>query len=266
MKPSKSNAFQRIESGLSRITRADPSDPIASMYAALSETEFGWSLQLEPMRAIDALKPWARLATSHDAFTLLCGEPTHSGDGAGTLAALAARLDVPVMEQFDPQYLVVDELALRDLLVLSSMNDLLAVLIAGPIEAADARAIAAASAAGRSALRAQLRAVAALKVGGVRTVGLVTRQRDQAALFVAENFRHYLAALRDCPASEIAPPEPELIHRLLDRTGRLTVRPIETSAFSTWLDVGVSTASNGEVRPADASLVYDIPGDSWHGE
>jgi hypothetical protein len=52
----------------------------------------------------------------------------------------------------------------------------------------------------------------------------------------------------------------------LKGTGTLTVRPIETEIFSTSIDVGIGTNNDGTTKPADRSLIFDIPSNSWHDE
>ncbi len=269
MRPSNSNAFLRPTHD--RVERRPKSlaGLLSTMRAELKDTDFGYSLEIEPMRAINALRPWKRLADRHDTEAAILWAPAPAGNGdSGTnsLAALARRLDVPVIEQFNEHQLLLDHEALRDILALTDSDGLVAVLVDGPIEPADAEAIDLALRAGETPLKADCRAVAAMRIVKDRAVAIETRTRRQAAVFVADNFRQYLAALRDRPADDFSSPETSLIEDLLLRTGRLAVRPIETEVYSTSIDVGVSTISNGEIRPADGSLIYDITSDTWHGE
>ncbi|MDY7107396.1 MAG: hypothetical protein SYC29_02050, partial [Planctomycetota bacterium] len=243
---------------------------LSPMRATLEKTDQGLALQLEPMRAADAVRPWSQLQFNTDAHTLVL-RPSAQRDGSpdaadGSLADLAGQLDLPLVGVLDAEQLVLDLKGLRELTEATALDGLVLVMIDGPIEASDGAAIARALRAGRSPLESELRAVAALEVRHDRGVRLEVRDLDHAAAFVAENFRHYLAALRDRPVDHFAAPEPTLIGRLLDRTGRMTVRPIETEVYSASIDVGVSTSSNGELRPADGSLIYDIPSNTWHGD
>jgi len=269
MKPSNSNAFLRDLSGTRGPSAGRLAGLLSPMRAVVTDADFGYVLELEPIRAIDALEPWSHLAGNGDMHTLLCRLPWHetsAEDDAEPLSAIAHRLGVPVAQELSPQQLVMDHEPLRYLFATAELDGVAAVLIEGPLEIGDAEAIRRAMEGGLSPLVAEVRAVASMRIVNDRAVVIETRTREQGAAFVAENFRHYLAALRNRPASDFAPPEVPLIAYLLRRTGRLTVRPIETEIFATSIDVGVSTGSNGELRPADASLVYDIPSDSWHGE
>ena len=179
---------------------------------------------------------------------------------------VARRLGIPIIEQFGDNLLLLSHDSLRELLALTDPDGLVAVLVEGVIEARDAAAIGRALETGETALKSECRAIAAMLIVKDRAVTIETRTRDQAAGFVAHNFRHYLSALRDRPADDFASPEVPLIENLLLRTGRLSVKPIETEVYSTSIDVGISTSSNGEVRPADDSLIYDIISNTWHGD
>jgi hypothetical protein len=140
------------------------------------------------------------------------------------------------------------------------------VAIDGPIESRDAQVVNKCIDAGKSPLLCELRATAALEVLGDRNVVLHSRSRDQALAMVAENFRHYLAARMERPLSNFSAPQTWHIERLLDESGMLTVRPIETQIFSTSIDVGVNTSRERFGAPAKRSLIYDRPSDSWHDE
>jgi hypothetical protein len=270
MKPLKNNAFLRNNGGVRHARGRSLAALLSPMRAALEKTDHGFALQLEPMRASDAIQPWSGLQFSAEALTLVIRPAVRGGSAPGesgaSLADLADRLGLPVVDRLDADQIVLGLKGLRELAAATALDGLLLVLIEGPIEGADGLAIARAVQAGRSPLESELRAIAALEVRHDRGVLLEVRDIDHAAAFVAENFRHYLAALRDQPVERFAAPEPALIERMLDRTGRMTVRPIETDVYSASIDVGISTSSNGELRPADGSLIYDIPSNTWHGD
>jgi hypothetical protein len=78
-------------------------------------------------------------------------------------------------------------------------------VVDGVLDHGDARAINKAVEGGRSPLLAELRAATALEVLGDRSVVLHCRARDQALALVAENFRHYLAALTNRHTSQFDP-------------------------------------------------------------
>jgi hypothetical protein len=139
-------------------------------------------------------------------------------------------------------------------------------MIDGPIHSGDARAISAAVREGSSPLAGELRAILAVRGVGPRVTVVDARERAILATFVGERLRHYVAALRHGRVDEVGGPEPALVERVLDRSGTLRVRPIETEVYSTFIDVGISTAADESAGPADASLIYDLTSRTWHGE
>jgi hypothetical protein len=186
--------------------------------------------------------------------------------GHASLQSIADRLAIPALERFSADQLLLDEAGLRQLINTCSCTRLLAVRIEGPLEQGDVKAINGAMDSGKSPLSAELRAEMALEVTNDRSVVLHVREKQLALRLVAENFRHYLSALRNRSVTEFASPEPWQIERLLSLSGSLTVRPIETEMFSTSIDVGISTNTGGDTKPANRSLIYDIPSNSWHDE
>ena len=91
---------------------------------------------------------------------------------------------------------------------------------------------------------------------------------EDAILSVAgEVLRKYrILTMQDRMNGAIEPPDLGLIHGLLSHTGSFTIRPIETESYSTWIDIGFSTCPRRSVKPADRSLIYDMIGNSWHGD
>lgn len=259
---------------------------LSPMQAVLKETHYGWSLQLSPIRAFDALRVWTRMAadaTSSDGeepvsvlFDVAFAPRDRHGSrdrlpalAGGSLGELADRLGIATISRFEHvlgDQLVMFEAAQRELIGTIGTSRVRSVLVAGPVEQSDGKAMMQAIEAGRSPLEVEFRAIAALEVQRDRVATLHVRDKDYAAMMVAENFRHYLAALRSRPASEFATPEPSQLRRLLEVSGSITVRPIETDVFSTSIDVGISTATDGRRTPADKSLIYDVPSNTWHDE
>jgi hypothetical protein len=269
MNASENNAFLR--GGNSRRWNRNRSlaGLLSPMRARLDQSASGFSLTVEPMRAVDALDPFLDLVPTDYGLTLLCGEVARSDESATTdrsIGALARRHGITVVERFSDRYVLVDEQALRALAARTRLDGLTAVLIDGPVEQCDVDAIDAALARRGSPLEAELRAVAAMRVVDDRVVTLETRESRDASRLAAENFRHYLAALRGRPSRQFAAPEAAIIERLLEYSGEIAVRPIETEVFSTSVDVGVSTQPDGDTHPADQSLIYDVYSNSWHGE
>jgi hypothetical protein len=242
---------------------------LASMQADLREADFGWSLELSPMRAIDALEGLNPASQpQHSISYLVSMEQSAWSNAAGDtpIAEIADKLSIAVMDRFGPNMLVMDEESLRQLVSLCQPTRLLAVAVEGEIDSRDAGAINRAIEAGHSPLLAELRANIALEVLGDRTVVLHSRTKACALGLVAQNVRHYLAALRERSMSQFATPEAWQIEQLLDDTGTLTIRPIETQVFSTSIDIGVNTTRERFTQPANRSLIYDLPSETWHAE
>lgn len=245
---------------------------LAPLSAKIEETNFGYSLEIAPMRAFDALRLWPRLSDHEEAsalvYDVIAGNERRMA-AAGvtpdlTLAQVAERLEIPVIEEFSNQAIVMEPACVRELAGMLDAVALRSVLVEGPIDRRDAVAMAAAVAQGDSPLLAELRAVAAINVRRDRVIELHTRVQEQALRLVGESFRHYVASLQRRPVEEFAAPEPWQLERLLGISGSLAVRPIETDMFSTSVDVGISTSL--QQRPADRSLIYDLPSNTWHDE
>ncbi len=182
------------------------------------------------------------------------------------LRGMAERARLRVGEIFSDHELAVDELTLRELVTFCPQRALCCVLIDGPIESGDVRAISRAIESKRSPLAAELRATAALRVNNDSSVTLETRDKSQCLHLVSEIFRQYLAALGRRPVRDFNGPETWQVERLLGVSGEINVRPRETDWYSTSVDVGISTECGEPTRPADRSLVYDLPSGTWHDE
>lgn len=130
----------------------------------------------------------------------------------------------------------------------------------GPIELGDANAIIASISSSNSPLEAECRMhsmIASVSQGGISAH---VRKYDDALALVSESFRQYASNLLNCNASS---PDLGLMATLFERGDDISVRPIESEVFSTFLDVGVSSSPE---CAADQALIYDIHSDSWHGE
>jgi len=240
---------------------------LAPMQVDLRETSFGWPLDLSPIQAIDVLQA-LKLGDDTSIHFLVNMEQSawRDGDRELTIAEIAQRVAIQPIATLSPDQLVLDQTSLLQLVSLCQPSRLVVVAVEGEIDARDAQAIEGAIAANRSPLLAEIRAVAAVEVLGDRSVVVHSRSKSLPLKLVADNFRHYLAALTNTPAAHFEAPEPWHIERLLSLNGMLTVRPIETQQFSTSIDVGVNTAKERFSKPADHSLIYDIPSNTWHDE
>lgn len=232
----------------------------------------GVVLRLSPMRVCDALREWEAECASTGCSTLLIGPlstPTAGADrctGPVTLAADLARLvEGDGCEYLGDDLAVCQPAFLRSLLRGVRVPTLTLVRVAGEIERRDALCIRTAVLAGRPAWSADFRASTTLRVTDDESVVLETLLEQCALRLVAENVTHFLAALLDRDPDSIARPWPWQVKRLLDVSGSIRLRPEEADVYSTSVDLGVSTAVNGE-GPAQQSLVYDRPSDTWHDE
>jgi len=269
MKRKHKNAFTSHNSGELRGPRSSLAGMLSPLRASLEKTGFGCRLTLSPIRLPQAMAVWSELAPDSEMHTLIFTVHPSNGRANGgslSIADTAAWLGVEGVESFDDGSCVFEGRSLHELLGLLQPAGMMAVLVDGQIEARDAKAMIRSVRAGGSPLEAEIRAVAAIRAKSDRSVVLDARTTLQAAMLVAENFRHYLAAMRDQPVAEFTRPEPWQVERALQVTGALTVRPIETEVFSTSIDIGISTDPDGRPKPADQSLIYDIFSRTWHDE
>jgi hypothetical protein len=143
--------------------------------------------------------------------------------------------------------------------------DHVAVLVEGPVEPADAAAIGRALGAGYGALDGDLRAVASARVRNDRTTVIEARDAEDAVRFLAAMLRRYVATVTKHTVENVAMPDEGLLLHALERTGRITIRPIETEMYATFIDIGISTSEDIDGAPADTSLIYDRVSNTWHG-
>ena len=132
--------------------------------------------------------------------------------------------------------------------------------VEGPIEVGDANAIIASVSSSNSPLAAECRMQSMITSTTSGGISAHVRNHDDALSLVAEAFRQYASNLLNCNA---APPELGLVATLFENSDVLSVRPIETEVFSTFLDVGVSSTNE---TAAEYTLIYDIHSDTWHGD
>jgi hypothetical protein len=223
------------------------------------------------MRAVHVLPVWRLIGGRGDAATLVFGYAPPARPPAAhaqmlRLSPVATTVGAAV-EALDSDHCIFDDGGLARLLPLLDRASLCAVRVDGPIEPYDALAIDRAAAAGHSPLDVEIRASAYMRVVDDECVTLHVRDKSHALALVAENMRHYLAALTGRPLSGFDAPPLWQVERVLGITGEISVRGLETALYTTWIDVGVSTRRSGEPeRPAERSLIYDLPSDTWHDE
>jgi hypothetical protein len=138
--------------------------------------------------------------------------------------------------------------------------------IEGPVEDGDAHALHQAWERRSCLLAAELRANLSV-IRGVNGV-LILRTGDQDVLLHAagELLREHVHRATGRSLHRIAAPDAGLMHAFLSISGTMSLRPIETQSYSTWIDVGISTCTSRSIRPADCSVIYDTVGNSWHGD
>jgi len=140
------------------------------------------------------------------------------------------------------------------------------VLLDGAVEDGDAQAMQRAWERGGCLLDAEVRATTSVvsDIGGT----LVFRSTDEELLLlvVGELLCNYVAEQRSQSITALTRPEPGLVHALLAISGTLSIRPIETELYSTWVDIGINTCPHRSIGPADTSIIYDTVGNSWHGD
>jgi hypothetical protein len=242
---------------------------LAPMQADVRETEFGCSLELSPMQAFDALAallPEGDESSSSQFIVLLEQSAWREDDRELNAGEIASRLAIPQIIQPKAGLVVMDETGLRQLVSLCQPSRLVVVMVRGEVDERDVAAVNRAIQDGRSPLLVEVRAEYAIEVLGDRSIVLHARARATTLALIAENFRHYLAAVCNSPAAVFGVPEQWQLERLLDESGALTIRPIETQRFSTSIDVGINTTRERFSKPADRSLIYDLPSHTWHDE
>lgn len=270
-KPGKSNRMRGDAPGSAQGSDKNESNPfgviLAPMQADLREASFGFSLELSPIQAVDAVHALHRACPPSVQFLVSVEQSAwRDGNTDAKLAAIADRVGIEPLEVISPDQIVLDAASLQALIAMTQPLRMLVTAIDGPIETGDALAINKAIDGGRSPLSADLRALAALEVLGDSSLVLHTPVREIALHVVAENFRHYLAAILDKPAESFIAPELSQIEFLMQVSGAMTVRPIETQVQSESIDIGVNTSAERFTQPANLSIVYDRPSNSWHAE
>ena len=131
----------------------------------------------------------------------------------------------------------------------------------GPVELGDAKAIVHDVEHSSSPLCADFRMQSIVTTKDGESVLAHVRNYDDALTLVAAAISQYANALI---GEFVSPPDLGLVDSLLERSGIISIRTIETEIFSSFIDVGISTS--GPSEPADSMMIYDIHSDSWYGE
>jgi hypothetical protein len=136
-----------------------------------------------------------------------------------------------------------------------------AACVDGPIEIGDADAIIQAVSESQSPLRSDMRMQSIVTSTGGNGIRAHVRKHDDALIIAACAIAQYATDLLGGP---VAYPDLGLIDYLLGQTGYISIKPVETEVYSTFVDMGVSTSDS--TQPANATLIYDLHSDSWHGD
>lgn len=251
----------------------------ARMIAAEDEQGATVRLHIEPMHLSAASGVWRSIAEDRCRNVLLRGEialETLPGEVARELGRLRTRSRVEFGLDLEtrgrkrrgeplPGPIVLDDDEFDWVSESFTWVSLEAARIEGPIDPGDVVAMEAMLARGRPAMDGDMRALASLSLDECGTLGFAARSPRPALRLVAEDLALYLAAALRRDPDEIGRPSTGLVHRLLDPTGALRIRPGETEVYPGSVDVGVATGAGAD-GPANASLIYDIPSDSWHAD
>lgn len=230
------------------------------------------TLRIRPMHLSQAIEVWTHDLPS-PAWTVVVGTSIEAGTTdleaiAGLARRSRERLGLPkddaVREGADGPFLLNDE-EFELLAGSAAWRSMTAIRIEGPVDAGDLDAIVSTIRAGRPAIAGDLRAVASLRVEAGGGLEFAARSMRPIAKLVAEDLACYAAAVLRRGADEVSRPPLHQVLRLLESSGSISVRPEETDVFAESIDVGVSTSAAGD-RPADRSLIYDLPSDTWHDE
>jgi hypothetical protein len=188
---------------------------------------------------------------------------------AAARLAMGPERGITVLVQPSGDAVAVEDRALATMARTGSMRVSMAVRIAcedaSSVEPQDLRAIAGAVQRGQCPLQADVRATWSLQAVG-DGVDLRAVDAGVASPLLAEAIARYAAAQLEESRSEITPPDPVLMERLLAISGSVLIRPVETQVWAGFLEMGVCVDSQGRERPCETTLLYDRPSGTWHME
>lgn len=129
----------------------------------------------------------------------------------------------------------------------------------GSIEAGDAKAIVREVSTSLSPLCADFRMQSVVTSTEESGVSAHVREYDDALMLASTALARFM---RDLLGENVNEPDLGVMDALLHKTGTISIKPIESEIFSTFVDIGISTSEGNE--PANTSAIYDIHSDSWH--
>ena len=129
----------------------------------------------------------------------------------------------------------------------------------GPVEKGDANAIIREVSKSLSPLCADFRMQSVVTSSDGESVSVHIRQYDDALMLAATALAQYMS---DLLGENVQAPDLGVMDSLLHKTGTISIRPIETEVFASFVDVGISTGNSNE--PANTAIIFDIHSNSWH--
>ncbi len=172
------------------------------------------------------------------------------------------RIDISSLSPCDAMMALSQEDQLENATILSGDGETQWVAcIHGPVEMGDAKAIVKEVSKSLSPLSADFRMQSVVTSNDSNGVSAHVREYDDALLLAATSLGQYASELL---GEVVSTPDLGLVDSLLSRTNCISLRPIETEIFSTFVDIGVSTTEHTE--PVDISTIYDIHSNTWHGD
>jgi len=192
-----------------------------------------------------------------------------------TLASLVRPLRVELSESTEGWCVEISSLTPCDAMMALAREDMLekstilsgssvaqwVACVHGPVELGDAKAIINEVEHSSSPLCADFRMQSIVTTKDGESVMAHVRDYDDALTLIATAISQYAKTLLGVV---ISLPDLGLVDSLLERSGIISIRPIETEIFSTFVDIGISTS--GPSDPVDSMIIYDIHSDTWHGE
>ena len=129
----------------------------------------------------------------------------------------------------------------------------------GPVEEGDANAIISEVSNSVSPLCADFRMQSVVTSSDGESVCAHTREYDDALMLAATALAQYMS---DLLGENVQAPNLGVMDSLLHKTGTISILPIETEVFASFVDVGISTGNSNE--PANIAIIFDIHSNSWH--
>jgi hypothetical protein len=177
-----------------------------------------------------------------------------------TTTADGWRVDISSLTPCDAMMALTREDLLEDSTILCGDGDTKWVAcVLGAVEAGDARAIINEVSTSLSPLCADFRMQSIVTSKQNEGISAHVREYDDALVLAATTLSLYM---RELLGENVSKPDLGVVDALLHKTGSISIKPIESEVFATFVDVGISTECPTE--RADSSVIYDIHSDSWH--